>query len=252
MNSLPMTIDDNLLSAFLDGELQEPQMQAVRAALASDPALAARLEALARVNVQVKQHARALDTRPLPAAVHALLQTDPVVQPASGTALYRPWQDWRPRSARNLALAASIVGVLGFAVTYLNSTDRTGQRSELPALAAYSGLLDSSPSGTVVTTGEITVLNRFSFRNTQNQYCRQYQLHNAAASSENIACRTDQGWNLVANLPVPVQADAAAYQAASTANDLNVLLDTMMQGAALDLATEADLINRAWQDPAAQ
>jgi anti-sigma-K factor RskA len=236
-------IDDAMLSAYLDGELSAQDLREVRAALAIDRALAARLAALQRVNELVVRHAKALDATPLPAGVLELLQPK-APQATTATIVQGPWQRWSRHAGAQLALAASLVLALGLTLNNLLEP----APAALPALAAYAEQLDTSRSGTSMTVEQATLINRFSFRHQDGRYCRQYQLSTATAGTENVACRSAGGWTLVASLPVPVQATPDAYQPASSSAELNVLLDTMMQGAALDLDTEATLIARGWQD----
>jgi hypothetical protein len=240
-------IDDAMLSAYLDGELPAQDLRDVRTALAADPALAARLAALLEVNELVLRHARALDATPLPASVLELLQNtqSESAQPMpTATIVQGPWQRWSRHAGARLALAASLVLALGLALNNLFEP----VPAELPAFAAYAELLDTSPSGTSVLVDGAMLVNRFSFRGQDESYCRQYQLSTTTTGTENVACRTAQGWTLVASLPVPANVAPDAYQPASSSTELNAVLDAMMQGAALDLATEAALIERGWQD----
>jgi negative regulator of sigma E activity len=250
------TIDDDMLSAYLDGELPAQDLRDVRTALAKDPALAARLAALQSVNDLVLRHAKALDATPLPASVLSLLQAADQAEAAGmqsahahhahagATIVQGPWQRWSRHAGAQLALAATLVLALGLALNNLLEP----AKAELPALAAYTEMLDSSPSGVAVPVNGATLVNRFSFRDQDGRYCRQYQLSTATSGSENVACRTEQGWTLAATLPVPVQATPEVYQPASSSPELNAVLDRMMQGAALDLPTEATLIGRRWRD----
>ena len=248
-------IDDDMLSAYLDGELPAQDLRDVRAALANDPALAARLAALQSVNDLVLRHAKALDSTPLPASVLSLLQAAGQAEAAGlqsahahhahagATIVQGPWQRWSRHAGAQLALAATLVLALGLALSNLLDPSQP----ELPALAAYTDVLDSSPSGVPAAVNGATLISRFSFRDQDGRYCRQYQLTTATSGSENVACRTEQGWTLAATLPVPVEA-TDAYQPASSSAELNAVLDRMMQGAALDLPAEATLIERRWQD----
>jgi hypothetical protein len=242
-----------MLSAYLDGELPAQDLRDVRAALANDPALAARLAALQSVNDLVMRHAKALDATPLPASILSLFQTadqadagrEPSVTNSNTAKIVQgPWQRWSRHAGAQLALAASLVLALGLALNNLLDP----AQPELPALTAYADVLDGSPSGAAVPMNGATLINRFSFRDQDGRYCRQYQLSTATSGSENVACRTEQGWTLAATLPVPVQATPDAYQPASSSPELNAVLDRMMQGAALDLPTEAALIERSWQN----
>jgi hypothetical protein len=234
------TIDDAMLSAYLDNELAAQDMRAVSEALAADPVLATRFNALQMADELVRQHARALDDIPLRPSTLALLQTDSgKVVPINRKVVNKSWRNWTPVQR---ALAAGIVVVVAV-VSYL----RDPATDALPALAAYAAQLDTVPSGTTVNADAATLNARFSFRDGEGRYCRQYQLRGTSAAADNIACRTEQGWALVASLPLPLEARPDAYQPASSSAELNALLDTMMQGAALDLATEANLIESGWQ-----
>ena len=235
MNS-NIRFDDETLSAFMDGELPPADMAKVRAALMDDEELAGRLAVLSQVDTLVKAQSRQADERPLPAAVLAMLAADAPKQ--SAQIIQGPWQRWR----QPLALAASVAVVASAALIYLNRAP-----AELPALGDYVASLDTVASGTAVTIDDATWLGRFSFRNRQNQLCRQYQLTSADQHSENVACRVAGEWSLVATLNLPVQA-ADEFQPASADGNLDQLLDGLMQGPALDLATEASLISQDWKD----
>lgn len=235
------SFDDTTLSAFIDGELPAHEMQAVNAELARDPALAQRYAALKLANDLVLQHARALDDVPLRAATLALLQPDATAA-APANVIQGPWRRW---THVQRALAASLVIGIGLAVAYWQ---QPGSPDALPALAAYSAQLDTAPSGSELSVAAATLTTRFSFRDSENRYCRQYQLSTETAASQNIACRSADGWTLVTSLPDAPPAAGAAYQPASSSASLNAALDSMMQGAALDLETEAALIRNGWQD----
>lgn len=234
-------IDDDMLSAYLDRELAVQDMQIVHAALVSDPVLAKRFSALQRANALVAQHARALDEIPLRASTLAMLQMDTdSVTPVPANVVRGPWRRWTPLQR---ALAASLIGALALTFTYLRDTASEG----LPLLAAYAQHLDTAPSGTSVVVDDATLTSRFSFRDNAGRYCRQYQLSTETSGAANIACHGAQGWVLVASMPDATTA-TGAYQPATSTDGLNAVLDSMMDGAALDLATEAALIDKGWQD----
>lgn len=237
------TIDDAMLSAWLDGELPEPDAREVRAALASDPRLAARLAALQQVDALVKRHAAALDATPLPSGVLAMLQDGSADSARAGNVVQGPWQAWHARKPAYWALAAGLVLALAVALLQLPGlAPRT-----LPELADYAQQLDTHPSGSSAPVGAATLQTRFSFVDRNGRYCRQYQLSTADAASENVACRDGGRWSLVASLAVAAPAEADSYQPAAASLELEALLDTMMAGAALDLASESELIDANWQ-----
>lgn len=237
MNS-DIRFNDETLSAFMDGELAPADMAKVRAALMEDEELAGRLATLSQVDTLVKHQSRQADERPMPAAVLAMLAPAAAARP-SAKILQGPWQRWR----QPLALAASVAVVTTAVLIYFNRAP-----AGLPAMDSYIAQLDSVASGTVVAVDdETTWLSRFSFRNRQNQICRQYQLASATQHTENVACRVEGAWSLVATVALPVQAKEE-FQPASAAAGLDMLLDGLMQGDALDLATETSLISNDWKD----
>ena len=60
-----MNINDETLSAFLDSELSEHEMEQVRKALETDDELIMRLAELSEVDMRVKEHATSIDDAPL-------------------------------------------------------------------------------------------------------------------------------------------------------------------------------------------
>jgi hypothetical protein len=242
MDTIPK-IDDDMLSAYIDGELPPHDMQLVRTALVADALLAKRLSALKLANDLVTQHARALDEIPLRSSTLALLQTGPEDSaPLPANVVRGPWRRTTPVQRW---LASSLVATLALTFAYFVRGPAT---EGLPALAVYAQQLDTAPSGAALVVNDATLVTRFSFRDIEDRYCRQYRLTTENAGAENIACRTPQGWTLVASMPDAASATGAAYQPASTSPELNAVLDAMMEGAALDLATEAGLIANGWPD----
>lgn len=239
------TIDDMMLSAYIDGELPQHDADDVRAAIEADPLLAERLAALRSVDALVARHAHALDDTPLPADVLAMLQAESTPQASAPAAnvVHGPWQRWTRASGVHLALAASLVLALGLVLT----KPFAPLPSDLPPLAAYASQLDTSPSGTTVAVDDAALTNRFTFVDRDGRHCRQYQLNNAGGGSDNVACRDAAGWTLVASLPMPAQEALDLYQPASSSAELNALLDAMMAGPALDAEAEAAVIERNWQ-----
>lgn len=64
-----------LLSAFIDGELDDVAVAMVERALLHDPDLAEAVAVLRRQKLQVQAWAKSVDTRPVPPGVRALLDS---------------------------------------------------------------------------------------------------------------------------------------------------------------------------------
>ncbi|WP_339857174.1 hypothetical protein [Pseudohongiella acticola] len=275
-----MNISDEKLGAFLDRELPDHEMNAINIAVANDNTLAARLAALASADALLKRHASALDSRPMPDGVLALLQAEAEAEAeadadadADDSALSATaaqthkdsattdnvvpmsrWQEKRQSAGqwfnRHVALAAGIALVVGFTGgQFLDDADRdsTGSMMAMTLDSDVSNALDTQVSGEALIIDDATrIQSRFSFVDTNARRCRQFVLQQNGHSSENIACHTQQGWELIASV-VATGANAGEYQTASGNSMLDSALDAMMTGNALSLDKENELISRQWQ-----
>jgi len=264
-----MNIDDEKLSAFLDQELTAQEMDTIRDAVANDPALAERLTRLASADALLKHHARALDDRPMPAAVLDMLHADEQIsnsEPATAdnnVVSLSSWQSRRRRArqwvSQHAALAAGIALVVGFAGGQFISTGNNPTIAQLGSSQvgstmgiAVSAALDSTLSGAVVNISDSTRLqSRFSFVDQQARHCRQFVLEqefvdDSISATENIACHTGDDWQLIASAQV-ASAGSNEYQTASGNTLLDSALDAMMSGATLSLEQENVLIANDWQ-----
>ncbi|OFE12963.1 hypothetical protein PHACT_07270 [Pseudohongiella acticola] len=263
-----MNISDEKLGAFLDRELPDHEMNAINIAVANDNTLAARLAALASADALLKRHASALDSRPMPDGVLTLLQAEADESALSATAAQTHkdsattdnvvpmsrWQEKRQSAGqwfnRHVALAAGIALVVGFTGgQFLDDADRdaTGSMMAMTLDSDVSNALDTQVSGEALIIDDATrIQSRFSFVDTNARRCRQFVLQQNGHSSENIACHTQQGWELIASV-VATGANAGEYQTASGNSMLDSALDAMMTGNALSLDKENELISRQWQ-----
>lgn len=236
-----MTINDDILSAFLDGELSAQEMAQVQEAIAQDADIARRFNQLASVQALVGKQAALIDQVPMPASVLALLQEEQTnVVPLSRFRKAR--QQVTQRLREHAALAASVALVVGFAGgQWLGGTGTD-------STAAVFAALESTPSGqTIVLADGGQVMARFSFVDPAARFCRQYQHQDSTGSSENLACRDQAGWTLVASARSSALGGSDTYATASGPRLLDSLLDVMMPGQALNQTEEQNAISRHWQ-----
>lgn len=231
-----MNISDERLSAFLDAELPEAEMEAIRQALADNEQLAERLAELAMVDELVALSAATIDARPLPAPINHLLAAS---EPDAKILTFPLARRARQLVQNNLAIAASLV--LAILVG--------GFQLLVPAQdhwQAVAQLLETGASGRQLTASDGSRLTaRLSFVDQQGNYCRQFQLRDRAGVSEQIACRRQGDWQAVASVPVKPRAPGS-YQTASGASPLDDQLDQMINGDPLDAAAEAAAIAQRW------
>lgn len=252
MNHHNAPIGDELLSAWLDDELPAPDRERVAAALEVDPGLVARLAALRFANELTRQHARDIDRAPLSPALRALLQDAP--EPAPGNAVNHdtpvttahqatllPWHSriaaWRGFQPLSLAASLVLAVVLSYSVL---------QPSDDPELALHAALLEQVASGESLQLGDLALNPRFSFVGSQGQACRVYRVSGPSVSSDEIACRSERGWDLQVSVPAMVQGDDQYLPAGSNVSALDSTLDALMSGAPLSLEAERELMLQGW------
>lgn len=171
-----MELNDEVLGAWLDGELDATQRARVEEALKSDPGARLRLERLQLADRALRE-ALPLARFENADRVMAALQPQPAVPRRAAPLL--PW-----------ALAASLAGVM---VGYV--LPRTANEPPV-AVAAFtpqlSRVLDSAASGSVVE-GVTVVL---SFRDADARPCRLFRQD--APAGEGLACHDAGAWTLAA------------------------------------------------------
>lgn len=231
-----MNISDERLSAFLDAELPEAEMDAIRQAVADNEELAERLAELAMVDDLVARSAAAIDTQPLSPGVAQVLAAS---KPDARVIAFPMARRLRQLVQKNLAIAASVLLVAAIGAFQLLAPKQDHWQ-------AIAELLETGGSGQQLVAGDGSRLKaRLSFRDQQGDYCRQFQLRDRAGASEQIACRRQGEWQPVASVPVKASAPGS-YQTASGESPLDAQLDQMMSGEPLDAAAEAAAIASRW------
>ncbi|MDX5442111.1 MAG: hypothetical protein LPK15_16890 [Alteromonadaceae bacterium] len=238
-----MNITDEVLSAFLDNELSEPEMNAVRDQIALDPALADRLAELASVDAELQRHYGAIDQQPMPDGVTRLLaQAAPENRP-DNVVVFPWWRRLKEHSGK--AVAAAVVA--GFAMTQWLGSPAVDD----PAWPSIAQALEQQPSGQAYEVGsDTTVMPRLTFRSQAGDWCRQFRVDQPAASSENVACRDASGtWQAVARAEVEPYQPGQTYQTASGGQAMDDTLDQLMAGPALSPQDEQQLLQDGWDNP---
>lgn len=233
-----MTYSDEQLSAFLDAELAENEMEALRQALATDEALSDRLAELALVDTVVASAYATIDDRPVPEAVTTLLSP---ATSADNVVALPVWQRLRQRLQPQYAIAASVALLAVFGLARLMPGAGQGEWQTVAAS------LESSPSGISQPLGaDIAIKPRLTYKNRDGEYCRQFQLTRSNSTEESIACRTDGEWQRITTLYLPAVTDDSTYSTASGGSGLDAILDESIADGPFDADTESNLINNAW------
>ncbi len=208
-----MTLNDELIGAYLDDELPAEERAGVERALAGNNGAAARLERLRGADALLRS---AMRNAPAENSTDALMReallgerSDPIAQLVLG-GVAAPPAARRERWVRRAAAiaAACLIGVLagrvGAPQGFVTADMRLGPEA--------SRILDNTPSGefSPVAQGEMGVA--LSFRASDGSLCRQFRIQSGQGVSDAIACRDGAVWRLVAHAAAQAQ---PGYRAAS-------------------------------------
>lgn len=240
-----MTISDETLNAFIDGELSPLEMNIVRDAIASDENIAQQVEALMAITSQVHTSLSAIDALPLSAKLETLrqqLEDDSHTEQADNVVSFPWWHKARKAGFMPTAIAASVAAVFGF---FMNFGANTGAGA-LPDWTAINQALSHQPSGEVIATANGTRFEgRLTFLNHEGEYCRQFYIKPKDSQAlQSIACRRGETWSLHAAMPA---GDQTSYQTASNDSALDAVIDAIIQGDLVTPEQEAKVIQRHWQ-----
>lgn len=272
-----MSVADEELMAFVDGELSGADVERVSVAIAADPALAARVEAERRLRTTLGGHFAPVMAEPVPESLTLMIadaaaedieqdMTDaaavgpaPRQEPARvldmATARARRQADARAakgaRAAspgggfRNLgmgaAIAASLVLGLALGTQFVGRgavTERDG------ALVASGGLakgLDTQLASAGGSAAPLRILT--SFRRKDGDFCRVFD----AGRTAGIACKDDGRWLLERTVAGGAHEAGEYRQAGSAQEDLMTAAQEMAAGEPLDAAQERTAQAQDWR-----
>ncbi len=241
-----MTITDETLSAFLDGELSAAEAATVEAAIKADPALAGRLRTLEDATRRFAAAVRDIDRAPLPAGVEALLtpKTDNVVQ-------FRKPRREAPKWVVPAAMAATLAAIV-FAGGDLGRTPGAEDgrfavaTGPVDRRSALHRALDTTPSAAEFAIKGGAVRPVATFRVADGSLCREFVAQSGDHAARAVACRDDRQWTV--KIAATEAANAGGYQTASgPASAVNAYVDGAIAGDALGADEESGLIKGGWK-----
>ncbi|WP_260927003.1 hypothetical protein [Novosphingobium sp. 9] len=255
-----MSVSDNDLAAFADGELAPDEAERVRAALAADPALAQRLEAQRKLRAMLGAHLDPVLEEPVPPVWTAMIEkaraskgevaaepeaeAAPVIDFAAAKAQREALPLTPPRTAwlwrAGPAIAASLVLGL-FLGTQLVPRGQVVERGgQLFAAGALKRGLDTQLAS-AQADGGVRILT--SFRRGDGDFCRVYE----ASASAGLACH-DQGHWVLERTTGRESGETGEYrQAGSAEADLMTAAQDMAKGDPLDATAEQQARASGWE-----
>jgi len=229
-----MNISDEMLMAYVDGELESDQRAAVDAALAQDEAVRARLAAHRRLNAKLSAAFDGALGEPVPA--HLAQAASP---PASAAIIDLSTR--RPRwSAREWgAMAASIAAGLVLGVGFMGRPAPmiATESGALVARGALAHTLDAQLASDEAGAVRIGL----SFRADNGAYCRTFDLTNADTSG--LACRAGDGWTLAMVAANP----QTEIRTAGATPEILAAVEARIVNDPLDAESEISARNNGWR-----
>lgn len=223
-------LSDELISAYLDGELDAERRALVERHLQNDSGAAARLERMRGSDALLKAALPAFDA-PEDDALAASILRGSQPQPSR--------REWAVRLA-GLAAAAVMGLSLGQFVPGARETS-----SPYALSAPEVRFLDTQLSGQTAQTEVGRLAMTLSVRGEDGAVCREYRLTRDAQSTEVLACRNGaDGWRMVA---AAATQQAEGYVPAGSDSPLDAAIAQLGASEALAPSQEQALIERNWR-----
>lgn len=228
-------IDEAMLIALVDGELDEVTRRRVERAVADDPALAARLTAHRQLRERLSGHYAPIAQEPVPSAMRMLLDEGAVVTPIARPAAR--WRGW----AMGGAIAASLV--LGLGLGRLTGEQPGPIALNDGVMVAQGALAQALDTQLASATGDAAVRIGLTFRRKGGGWCRSFD-----GAVAGVACREGQGWQVQQALPGAGQGQGGAAYRQASSSDARVMatIDALADGAPVDAAGEIRARQSGW------
>lgn len=232
--------DHELLSQYLDGELGASRVVELERRLAAEPALAAHLAQLQRVNTTLQSAFNYPGADTVPPQVTHMLET-----PAGNVVAFpqRRAANW------GLAVAASLLAATGL---LFFDTSQPGDQISVDTLLVEA--LETTPSraeGWELLADGRQMRPILSFHSDSEGWCREYLMADQDAYWRGVACRSDSTWvTAVRAAEAPSALDSGAeYRPAGAGDSQEVqnFVELHATGIALDASEEAKLIANGWK-----
>lgn len=245
-----MKITDEMLSAFLDAELPEAEMEQVRSALETDDELITKLAELAEVDQWVSEYAQQIDNTPIPEKLiqlaNSIDQKMATNKPKASNKVVQlsAWKKATQGTQKYYQVAAGIALVVGVGlITTLNTNVNS-----LAVPSNIAKVLNTAPSSEQQILSDNSIVeSQLSFASIEGQICRQYLVTTNTTTQGNIACKNGDTWELKAQSGITEVNPQQIYRAASNNNELDTVIDTLIDGPAFDRSQEQTAINNQWQ-----
>ncbi|WP_420144709.1 anti-sigma factor family protein [Sphingobium sp.] len=227
-------IDEAMLIALVDGELDEVNRRRVERAVAADPALAERLARHRRLRDKLAGHYAPVAQEPVPERLRSLIGESAVVVPIRPPARRR-WTGW----AMGGAIAAALV--MGLGVGRMTGGQAGPIGMDHGVMVAQGPLAAALETQLASTQGDAAIRIGMTFQRKGGGWCRSFD-----GMVAGVACREGSIWQVQQALPGAGQ--ASDYRQASSA-DMRTMatVDALIAGSPVDAAGEKTAQAGGWR-----
>lgn len=265
---------DEILMAYVDGELDAAECARLEDALEQDEALRSRLSVFEQTGRELSGLFAEPMNEPVPPHLLDLVRSARIEPPKQGlveratAAISRVMSSVMPASPRGAMAVASVATfAIGLSLGVLMQSGGSGgpgdrvalievQDNQVWARAELKTALETLASNDILTTagngeGALTIAPLLTFRDKANRFCREYAVGGSPeAAATGIACRDVAGqWIVEAHLahtkPDP-DSDTFLPASGEGAGSLEGLLAVMISGEPLSMEDEEASIRNSW------
>ena len=220
-------LNDDLISAYLDDELDAERRAMVEQHLRTDSGAAARLERMRSADGVLREAFPALnDGRDNLLATMILA---PNTQPA-------------PRRWATQAAALAAATLLGLLIGEAIQTNNAEGPYAISAEQAV--LLNTLPSGESARADGDEFEAILSLTSDDGAVCRQFRMTESDARTDVLACQQNGAWRMIAAAPAPAE---NTYIPAGANSPIDVAIQALGPVEALDAEREQQMISHGWR-----
>lgn len=241
-----MTISDEDVQAYVDGELSPEASARVEAAIAADVLVAARVERVKRLRATRRGAFDPTRDAPAPSRVSGAVAREADDAPTPSAAR-QPSDDARRQGRWRRPLIALVAAVAALAIVgWLRrpAGDIAMRGDVLVARGELARQLDTALAGAPETTSTVSI--GVTFRDLDGRVCRSFAT--AATRMAGLACRDGDAWTL----PVVSRIDAAtgdgpSLHGGTVPEAVRAAIDARLRGDVFDAAAEREARDAGWR-----
>ena len=231
-----MSIANEKLMAFADGELDAAARAEIEAALAQDPTLRAKVDAHQIMRSRLSAAFDGALSEPVPEKLRTATHERPPAEIVDFAA--RRNAKWSAREWGAIAASIALGLVVGVGATRQPQPMIATAENGMVARGALTRALDTQLAADAAGPVRIGV----SFRNQEGEYCRTFDLTTGGASG--VACREANAW------VIPLMSGSATggeVRTAGASSDILNAVDAMIAGEPLGANAERSARDSGWR-----